>query len=363
MSARALTATRMAFRDQLRRPLVLILLVLVPAYVITRSIAETLPTPRRIGLPDGVWVTTTMKDLHGAGMGGLAIGFCRGAWLVSSSCSPPSRGTGAWSSPASARARRWSPRLLVLGAATALVVTVAAVTTALNFSPASWLPFLAALALLGLIYGATRRSRRRRPRQAGGHLSDPLPGHGRRRCGANTDVPRDARPSGAWLLPSYGPSRVMYEGAFSEHFHAMGALAIGLGWLAVLGACRLHRPPAGRRTSRLTGITRPPLRRAGARQGSRLPINEASSCRSLARRTEPIAVGAANRVAPLVHRNPGRPVLSHSYSFPDATIPDDSVMRLVVTSCHRVAIWNSGTPVRKRRTPHCRATSPDSSAG
>ena len=45
MSARALAATAMAFRDQGRRPLVVILLVIVPAYVITRSIAETLVGP------------------------------------------------------------------------------------------------------------------------------------------------------------------------------------------------------------------------------------------------------------------------------------------------------------------------------
>ncbi len=103
MSARALTATSMALRDQLRRPLVLILLVLVPAYVITRSIAETLPTPRRIGLPDGVWVTTTMKELHGAGMGGFAIAFCAavvGVFVMQSaprrSTSLPSSGCRCW---------------------------------------------------------------------------------------------------------------------------------------------------------------------------------------------------------------------------------------------------------------------------
>jgi hypothetical protein len=42
---------------------------------------------------------------------------------------------------------------------------------------------------------------------------------------------------GRWavLLPGYGPSRVMYDGAFSETFHATGALLLSLGWLAVLG--------------------------------------------------------------------------------------------------------------------------------
>src|SRR4029453_3142590 len=65
--------TRGAFRAPLRRPLVLILIVVIPAYVITRSIAETLATPRRIGLPDGIYVTTTMKELRGAGMGGVVV--------------------------------------------------------------------------------------------------------------------------------------------------------------------------------------------------------------------------------------------------------------------------------------------------
>ena len=75
MAGRTLTATAMAFRDQRRRPLVLILLVIVPAYVITRSIATTEATPRQIGLPGGEVITTTMRDLHGAIMGGTAVAF------------------------------------------------------------------------------------------------------------------------------------------------------------------------------------------------------------------------------------------------------------------------------------------------
>ena len=53
MNRRTLTATAMAFRDQLRRPLVLVLLVLLPAYVVFRSIAITEPTPRTVTLPGG----------------------------------------------------------------------------------------------------------------------------------------------------------------------------------------------------------------------------------------------------------------------------------------------------------------------
>ena len=41
-----------------------------------------------IGLPGGVLVTTTMRDLHGAGMGGLLVAFVV-ALVGASSCSPP----------------------------------------------------------------------------------------------------------------------------------------------------------------------------------------------------------------------------------------------------------------------------------
>jgi ABC-type Na+ efflux pump permease subunit len=233
MSARALTATSIALRDQVRRPLVLILLVLVPAYVITRSIAETLPTPRRIGLPDGVWVTTTMKELHGAGMGGFAIAFCAavvGVFVMQSALQGDRRLVVAGYRPG----ETVIARLVVLGAATALVVAVAAVTTALNFSPASWAPFLAALILLGLTYAAIGA--------LAGAVLDRLAATYLMLFLVMVDVGVVQTPmfhetpgQGAWLLPGYGPSRVMYDGAFSETFHASGALVIALGWLAALG--------------------------------------------------------------------------------------------------------------------------------
>jgi ABC-2 family transporter protein len=233
MSGRALTATSMALRDQLRRPLVLILLVLVPAYVITRSIAETLPTPRRIGLPDGVWITTTMKELHGAGMGGFAIAFCAavvGVFVMQSALQGDRRLVIAGFRPG----ETVIPRLLVLVAATALVVTVAALTTALNFNPSSWAPFLAALVLLGLTYAAIGA--------LAGAVLDKLAATYLMLFLVMVDVGvvqtpmfHETPPQAAWLLPSYGPSRVMYEGAFSDSFHAGGELLIGIGWLAVLG--------------------------------------------------------------------------------------------------------------------------------
>jgi len=46
---------------------------------------------------------------------------------------------------------------------------------------------------------------------------------------------RETPGSGAVLLPGYGPSRVMYDGAFSQSFHATEELLLSLAWLAALG--------------------------------------------------------------------------------------------------------------------------------
>ena len=234
MLARAHTATAMAFRDQGRRPLVLILLVLVPAYVITKSIAETLGTPRRIGLPDGVWVTTTMKDLHGAGMGGVVVAFAAallGVFVMQSALQGDRRLVLAGYRPGEAILAR----LLVLLAATALVVAVSAVVTGLNFTPASWAPLLMALLLLGLIYAGIGA--------LAGALLDKLAATYLMLFLVMTDLgvvqsPMFHETPGRWsvLLPGYGPSRVMYDGAFSQSFHAVWALILSFGWLAAIGA-------------------------------------------------------------------------------------------------------------------------------
>lgn len=232
MLLRARTATAMAFRDQGRRPLVLVLLVIVPAYVITRSIAETLPTPRQVGLPGGVLVNTTMKDLHGAEMGGVTIAFVValvGVFIMQSALAGDRRLVLAGFRPG----ETVLARLLVLLAATALVVGVSVLVTALNFSAASWLPLIAALALVGLIYGAIGA--------LAGAVLDKLAATYLMLFLAITDLgivqsPMFSTTPGrfAVILPAYGPSRMMYEGAFSHSFNAGGELLLGLAWLVVL---------------------------------------------------------------------------------------------------------------------------------
>lgn len=233
MSGRATTATAMAFRDQWRRPLVLILLVVVPAYVISRSIATTEGTPRQIGLPGGEQTVTTMRDLHGAVMGGTAVAFVAamvGVFIMHSALRGDRRLVIAGFGPGEAI----SARLIVLAAATALVVAVSVAVTALYFTPAGWGLFLVGLITIGLIYGAL------------GTLAGAVLGN----LGATylmlflvmTDLGivtnpmfGDGTPDGwATLFPGYGPNRLMVGGAFAESFPAGGLVALSLVWAAIL---------------------------------------------------------------------------------------------------------------------------------
>jgi hypothetical protein len=235
VSTRTLTATAMAFRDQRRRPLVLILLVIIPAYVITKSVAETQATPRQIGLPGGVWITTTMKALHGPEMAKMSVAFVAalvGVFVMQSALQGDRRLVLAGFRPR----ETVLARLAVLAAATTLVVAVSTAVTALFFTPMSWLLVIAALVLTGLIYAAVGA--------LAGALLDKLPATYLILFLVMTDLGVvqssmfHATPArGAALLPGYGPTRVLLDGAFSPTFHAAGALLISLGWAAALAGC------------------------------------------------------------------------------------------------------------------------------
>ncbi len=232
MMSRTRTATVMGFRDQRRRPLVLILLVVVPAYVILWSVAETKPTPRTIGLPGGESATTTMKALHGPGMAGLMVAFLAalvGVFVMQSALQGDRRLVLAGFRPREAVVAR----LLVMAAATLLAVTVSAAIMALVFTPASWLPVIAALALTGLIYAAIGA--------LVGALLDKLPATYLILFLIMTDLGVVQSPmfhttpvSFAWLLPGYPLDRLLYDGAFAHTFAATGDLLIALGWLVAL---------------------------------------------------------------------------------------------------------------------------------
>ncbi len=232
MIARARAATAMAFRDQVRRSLVLVLLVIVPSTVILWSVAITQSTPRLIDLPGGIQVTTTMKDLHGPEMAIFTVAFVAalvGVFVMQSALQGDRRLVVAGFHPGEAVLAR----LAVLGGATVVVVAVSAAVTALDFTAASWAPMIAALALAGLIYAAIGA--------LAGAVLDKLAATYLILFLVMTDIgivqdPMFHAAPGrlAVLLPGYGPMRMMFDGAYSQSFHAGGDLLLSLGWLAAL---------------------------------------------------------------------------------------------------------------------------------
>jgi hypothetical protein len=222
----------MAFRDQRRRPLVLILLVLVPTYVITKAIVDTRATPRQIALPGDVWITTTMKAMHGPEMAKISVAFVAalvGVFVMQSALQGDRRLVLAGFRAGEAVLAR----VAVLVAATIVVVAVSVLVTALFFTPGQWTPVIAALVLVGLIYAGIGA--------LAGALLDKLAATYLILFLVMTDLGVVQSPMFhatparlAFLLPGYAPTRVMLDGAFSHSFDAGGELLLSLGWLAAL---------------------------------------------------------------------------------------------------------------------------------
>jgi hypothetical protein len=249
MSDRVLTATRMGFRDQLRRPLMLALLAAVPIIFISWAARVTAENPRRIALPGGAHALTDMRELMTVIDVPITIAFLSGlvgVFVIESALQSDRRLVVAGYSPGQTIA----PRLLVIGAAVAVVSAVSLVVMAFEFIPEQWLSFIAANLLLGLIYAAL------------GALSGTLMG----RLGAvyllfflpNIDIGIaqdplffNGDPQGwATALPGYGPTRMIIDASYSSGFHTVGALLVSLAWVAVLGAALavvLRRAVAPRR--------------------------------------------------------------------------------------------------------------------
>lgn len=235
MNGRTPTATRMGFREQLRRPLLLVLLVALPFLFISWSFAITEPTPRLITLPGGAQLLTTMRELHGAVMVPITVGFLAGLiglFVIQSALESDRRLVLAGYSPGEAIL----PRLVVLVAATLVVLAVSLAVTAIDFIPAAWLPFVAGNLLAGLIYGGIGALAGAFVGRLGGaYLMFFLPmidiGVAQNPMFFEGDPP-------AWAvaLPGYGPTRVLLDGAFSTQFHAGAELALSLAWIAALAA-------------------------------------------------------------------------------------------------------------------------------
>ena len=110
MSTRVAVATRMGFREEARRPLLLVLLIVLPFFFITRAIARTEEAPRVIGLPGGDQVLTTMRDVHGASMVTITVAFLAalcGAFIMRSARSADRRSSSPASAPSKPSCRAW----------------------------------------------------------------------------------------------------------------------------------------------------------------------------------------------------------------------------------------------------------------
>ncbi|MGE3137918.1 MAG: hypothetical protein AB7I08_07765 [Thermoleophilia bacterium] len=233
MNPRVTTATRLGLREQARRPLLLVLLVVLPFFFITRAIARTESTPREIGLPGGGTVLTTMRDVHGASMVTITVAFLAalcGAFIMRSAQEADRRLVVAGFRPIEAIL----PRVAVLALACGVVLTVSLSVTALSFTPASWPAFIVGNLLVGLSYACIGALAGALLGQLGatylvlflamlgtGILQNPMFG--------------DGTPGGlAAVLPDYGGGRVATGGAFSDDFDAWVELALALGWVGVL---------------------------------------------------------------------------------------------------------------------------------
>lgn len=230
--SRLAVASRMGFREQVRRPLLLVLLVVVPFFFITKAISATQRLPRVIGLPAGAQVLTNMRDIHGAVMAAITVSFLAGlvgVFVMQSVRQADRRLVVAGFRPVEVLV----PRLLVLSAATAFVLAVSLAVTALSFAPNGWLAFSIGNLLAGFIYAMLGAL-------AGAVLS-PLGATYLMLFGAMLDLGIVQNPMfgtgvpPAWgaLLPGYGPGRIIIGAAFSDRF-AWSELALSLGWALAL---------------------------------------------------------------------------------------------------------------------------------
>lgn len=231
---RVIAATRMGFRDQFRHPLLIALVLILPFFFISRAIAATHAIPKEITLPGGTEYLTNMRDIHGASMAAITVAFVAGlcgAFIMRSSRSIDRRLVVAGFHPAEAI----GPRLLVLAAATGLVVAVSTAVTSLSFRPESWLWFVVGNLLVGATYACIGAIAGAVLGDLGatymvlfvamlgiGVLQNPMFGSG--------------EPGGAALLfPDWAAGRIIIDACFGRGFQAWPELGLALGWIFALG--------------------------------------------------------------------------------------------------------------------------------
>jgi hypothetical protein len=235
--ARLRAGLRYGFREYRRNVVLWVLLVGLPVYFITVSMATTPDDPMPVEVVEGgspVIQVLPMSDLHGAIMVAITVAFLAalaGLFVVTGSVQGDRR-----LELAGFRSREvLGARLGIVAFATMLTTVVSLAVTAFGFQPRSWSVFALGTVLTALTYAML------------GVLIGPLVG----RLGglylmillpfidggvAQNPMFDAAPPAWAGVMPSHGAVRVLLDGAFTGSFDETGALALALGWLVAVTA-------------------------------------------------------------------------------------------------------------------------------
>jgi hypothetical protein len=246
-------AGRAAWRDARRNPALWVLFVVVPLVFIWTADAVTPDRPIRLTVTQAgrsVLATFSMPDVHGATMAPIAIASL--AALVGLFALSDSRAGDARSALAGMRVSALlSARLGVVALAALAATGVSLAATAVIFDAARWPTYATANVLLAFTYALI------------GALLAPIFG---RIDGvflaflipfldigiAQSPMLHPTPTTVSRLLPGYGGSRLLLDGALTTDFDETRPLLIGLVWLLVLTVAvtltyRRATAPAGRR--------------------------------------------------------------------------------------------------------------------
>ena len=263
-------ASRAAWCDARRNPALWVLFVVVPVVFILGAYAVTPERPITLVLGEQgrrIAQTTSLVDLHGATMAPTAIASLAalvGLFTVLDSRDGDRRAALAGLRPGALL----SARLGVLTLSALAATAVALATTALVFDAAAWPTYAAANILIAITYGLI------------GALLAPIFG----RVGGvfiafllpfldigivQNPMLKPEPTTWSKLLPGYGGSRVLLDGALTQSFDELVPLLMGLGWLTAIAVAvvltyrRATRPvntrqanagrSGGRRSQRLSG--------------------------------------------------------------------------------------------------------------
>ncbi|MBN9151123.1 MAG: ABC transporter permease [Cryobacterium sp.] len=256
-SSQIAAALRATWRDTRRNPALWALLVVVPVVFILGVYVVTPDKPISVVvLESGISVTRTLSliDLHGATMAPIAVASL--AALIGLFGVLQSRDGDRRAALAGIRTGALlSARLGVLTVLALVATGVALATSALVFGPDQWATYAGANLLVALTYGLI------------GALLGPIFGS----VGgvfvaflvAFLDVGIVQNPMlqpepTVWsrLLPGYGASRVLIDGALTRSFDEIVPLLIGLGWLVALTVAVIATYHHSTRPAGLRSVTR-----------------------------------------------------------------------------------------------------------